>query len=86
MVIIAFFGALAVAPVQAQDAAFKASDKNHDGGLDRDEFRAFIDELAKSGKSNAVKIRSTGRYDTAFGRLDKNNDGRVTSDELSSQK
>ncbi|MGV6873081.1 EF-hand domain-containing protein [Pseudochelatococcus sp. B33] len=69
---------------QAQDGAFAAADKNGNGTLDKTEFRTFIDQLAEAGRPNAVKIKSSGRYDFAFGRIDKNGDGRITPDELSS--
>lgn len=73
-------------PAIAQQAEFKAADQNGDGALDKTEFKTFIDQLAVEGKPNAVKIKSSGRYDMAFGRLDKNGDGRITPDELSSMK
>ncbi len=71
---------------QAQGSAFAAADKNGDGSLDKTEFHTFIDLLAAEGVPNAVKVKSSGRYDFAFARIDKNGDGRITPDELSSMK
>lgn len=72
--------------VQAQGSAFAAADKNGDGSLDKAEFRTFIDLLAEQGVPNAVKVKSSGRYDFAFSRVDKNGDGRITPEELSAMK
>jgi len=61
---------------------FRQSDKNGDGTLDRQEFRAFIDANADDDIGRAAMVRRFGAYDTAFERVDTNEDGNITRWEL----
>ena len=62
--------------------AFHGQDVNADGGLDRDEFKAFIETKAAAGDSEAYGIAEAGDYDTPFMVADVNADGLVTADEM----
>ena len=67
---------------QAQSKLYRAADRNGNGTLNRGEFRAFIDLLAKDGLPIAKRVRFWNVYGLAFRITDKNGDGELTPREL----
>lgn len=63
-------------------ANFDAADLNSDGGLDRDEFKAFINVNAESNLGRAKQIRRFNAYGRAFSRLDADENKSVTWEEI----
>ena len=64
------------------EANFEAADTNSDGGLDRDEFKAFINANAESNLGRAKQIRRFRAYGRAFSRLDADKNKSVTWEEI----
>lgn len=62
--------------------AFVRADSNGDGVLNYPEFRAFVRQMAASGQSTAITIRSFGAYRLAFRRVDADRNGVATPTEL----
>ncbi|MEM8838434.1 MAG: hypothetical protein AAGE89_10110 [Pseudomonadota bacterium] len=63
---------------------FDLADTDKSASLDRSEFRSFINLLAKSGHSNAKRVRFFRLYSVAWARIDRNSDGVATRQELTS--
>lgn len=64
------------------EANFEAADLNSDGGLDRDEFNAFINANAEHNLGRAKQIRRFRAYGRAFSRLDADGSKSVTWEEI----
>lgn len=64
--------------------AWVLADANEDGALAPDEFRLFVQAMAKAGQSTAELVTLFGMYETAFSVADANGDGRITPQELRS--
>ncbi len=69
-------------PSQAEIDAYKAADKNKDGHLSLEEFRHFVQLMAKQGNGKARQIRFFRAYGYAFGIADRNRDGLIAPAEL----
>ena len=64
------------------EANFESADTNSDGGLDRDEFKVFINANAESNLGRAKQIRRFRAYGRAFSRLDADENKSVTWEEI----
>src|SRR5262249_31245198 len=68
-------GSVAATPDAKGEALFDKIDKNHDGKISKDEFRAAV------GAIPVIKIKGAA-IDKAFAKLDANGDGFLTKDEI----
>lgn len=81
---------LALLPVSTQvyagdrDIFFGVADEDKNASLDKKEFRQFINLLAKSGHSNAKRVKTFRLYSLAWAFVDKDADGYATLRELKS--
>jgi hypothetical protein len=76
---VAVIGGSALADSQSN---FIAADANHDGALNRAEFRVFIDKEAADNTGQAPMIRSQNMYSQAFDMVDTNGDGKFSVSEV----
>ena len=66
----------------SEAALYRKADANGNGKLSRQEFRGFIQALARNGNRLARTVRFLGVYNMAFRMSDKNKDGELTPPEL----
>ncbi len=63
---------------------FLAADADKSGGLDKKEFKVFIDANAEINFGKAKEIQKRNAYDRAFTRADKDKNGFLTWAEFES--
>lgn len=63
---------------------FILADTDQSAALSFDEFKQFINLLAKSGHRNAKRVKTFRLYSIAWSRVDADGDGNATRAELSS--
>ena len=75
---------LSVTPALANspEDRFRQSDSDASGTLDRKEFRAFINRMAKDGQPLAKRVRFFRVYGMAFRLTDADKNGLITGAEL----